>query len=332
MNQASATQLQATERARSWPPRLRFGGDVNTGDRVFRLVTASFAAGAVLTLVAMALQMTRASSQSIVHFGFAFVSGSDWDPVHEHYGALPFVYGTVVSSLLSLAFAIPVALGVAVYLSELAPTMIRRPLGFIVELLAAIPSVVYGLWGIFVLIPFLREDVQPVLGKLLGFSPFFAGPPRGFGMLAAGLVLAIMILPTIASVSRDVLRSVPLAYREGALALGATRWETVWTAVLPSARSGVVGAVILGLGRALGETMAVTMVIGNRAEISASLFAPGSTMASVIANEYTEAASDLYLSALSELGLLLFVVTVILNVLARILVWRVGRLPAGART
>ena len=332
MNQASTTQLQGAARARSWPPRFRFGGDVNSGDRIFRLVTASFAAGAVLTLVAMALQMTRASSQSIVHFGFAFVTGSDWDPVREHYGALPFVYGTVVSSLLSLAFAIPVALGVAVYLSELAPMMIRRPLGFIVELLAAIPSVVYGLWGIFVLIPFLREDVQPVLAKLFGFSPFFAGPPRGFGMLAAGLVLAIMILPTIASVSRDVLRAVPLAYREGALALGATRWETVWTAVLPSARSGVVGAVILGLGRALGETMAVTMVIGNRAEISASLFAPSSTMASVIANEYTEAASDLYLSALSELGLLLFVVTVILNVLARILVWRVGRLPAGART
>jgi phosphate transport system permease protein len=332
MNQASTTQMATPSRGRFWPGRLRFGGDVNTGDRIFRLVTGGFAAGAVLTLVAMALQMLRASSLSIGHFGFSFVSGSDWDPVRDHYGVLPFVYGTVVSSLLALVFAIPVALGVSIYLSELAPDFIRRPLGFVVELLAAIPSVVYGLWGIFVLIPFLREDIQPALGHALGFTPFFAGPPRGFGMLAAGLVLAIMILPTIASVSRDVLRAVPLVYREGALALGATRWETVWTAVLPSARSGVVGAIILGLGRALGETMAVTMVIGNRAEISASLFAPSSTMASVIANEYTEAASDLYLSALSELGLLLFVVTVILNVLARLLVWRVGRLPAGART
>jgi phosphate transport system permease protein len=332
MNQASTTPIATPVRARFWPVRLRFGGDVNAGDRIFRLVTGGFAAGAVLTLVAMALQMLRASSLSLGHFGFAFVSGSDWDPVRDHYGALPFVYGTVVSSLLALVFAIPVALGVSIYLSELAPDFIRRPLGFVVELLAAIPSVVYGLWGIFVLIPFLREDIQPALGQALGFTPFFAGPPRGFGMLAAGLVLAIMILPTIASVSRDVLRAVPLVYREGALALGATRWETVWTAVLPSARSGVVGAIILGLGRALGETMAVTMVIGNRAQISASLFAPSSTMASVIANEYTEAASDLYLSALSELGLLLFVVTVILNVLARLLVWRVGRLPAGART
>jgi len=209
---------------------------------------------------------------------------------------------------------------------------VRRPLGFVVELLAAIPSVVYGLWGIFVLIPFLREDIQPALGKAFGFLPMFEGPPRGFGMLAAGLVLSIMILPTIASVSRDVMRAVPLAFREGALALGATRWEAVWMAVLPSARSGILGAVILGLGRALGETMAVTMVIGNRAEISASLFAPSATMASVIANEYTEAASALYLSALSQIGLLLFVVTVILNVLARLLVWRVGRLPAGARS
>jgi phosphate transport system permease protein len=334
MNQASSTTQMATppRSSRFWPAGLRFGGDVNTGDRIFRLVTATFAAGSVLILVAMALQMLRASGMSLGHFGFSFVSGSDWDPVRDHYGALPFVYGTVVSSLLSLVFAIPIALGVAVYLSELAPDFIRRPLGFVVELLAAIPSVVYGLWGIFVLIPFLREDIQPALGSALGFTPFFSGPPRGFGMLAAGLVLAIMILPTIASVSRDVLRAVPMQFREGALALGATRWETVWTAVLPLARSGVVGAIILGLGRALGETMAVTMVIGNRAEISASLFAPSSTMASVIANEYTEAASDLYLSALSELGLLLFVVTVILNVLARLLVWRVGRLPAGART
>jgi phosphate transport system permease protein len=207
---------------------------------------------------------------------------------------------------------------------------VRRPLGFVVELLAAIPSVVYGLWGIFVLAPWLRQTVQPALGKALGWTPLFSGTPRGFGMLAGGLILAIMILPTIASVSRDVMRAVPVVFREGALALGATRWETVRTAVLPMARSGIVGAVILGLGRALGETMAVTMLIGNRGEVSLSLFDPSATMASVIANEYAEASGDLYMSALSELGLLLFAVTVLLNIIARVLVWRVGRPLGGA--
>jgi phosphate transport system permease protein len=307
-----------------WP-----GRDVNLGDRVFRLITATFAAGAIVTLAAMALQMTRASALSLSRFGFGFVVNTHWDPVRELYGALPFIYGTLVSSLLALAIAVPISLGVAVYLAELAPGWVRRPLGFTVELLAAIPSVVYGLWGIFVLAPWLRESIQPNLKDALGFLPLFSGTPRGYGMLAGGLILAIMILPTIASVSRDVMRAVPNAYREGALALGATRWETVWAAVFPVARSGIVGAIILGLGRALGETMAVTMVIGNRAEISASLFDPSATMASVIANEYTEAASDLYLSALSELGLLLFAVTVLLNIGARLLLWRVSRMPGG---
>jgi phosphate transport system permease protein len=254
---------------------------------------------------------------------------SDWDPVRGSFGALPFVFGTLVSSLLALLIAVPISIGVATYLAELAPGWIRQPFGFMVELLAAIPSVVYGLWGIFVLTPWLREHVQPALAATLGFLPFFQGTARGYGMLAGGLILAIMILPTIASVARDVMRAVPGAFREGALALGATRWEAIRVGVLPMARSGIVGAIVLGLGRALGETMAVTMVIGNRAEISASLFAPSSTMASVIANEYTEAADDLYLSALSQLGLLLFLVTLLLNVLARVLVWRVGRLPEG---
>jgi phosphate transport system permease protein len=322
---------EPVQRSSPWLSLLGLGDDVNLGDRIFRLVTSTFAAGAVITLIAMAVEMVRASSLAIGKFGAGFVVGTDWDPVRESFGALPVIYGTVASSLLALLFAVPVALGVAVYLAELAPAAIRRPLGFVVELLAAIPSVVYGLWGVFVLIPWLREDVQPGLGAALGFLPLFEGAPRGFGLLAAGIVLAIMILPTIASVSRDVMRAVPTVFREGALALGATRSETVTAAVLPMARSGIVGAIILGLGRALGETMAVTMVIGNRAEISASLFAPSATMASVIANEYTEAASDVYLSALSELGLLLFVVTVLLNVLARLLVWRVGRLPEGAR-
>jgi len=308
----------------------RGAGEVNPGDLLFRLITAAFAAGAVLTLAAMAVQMTRASALSIERFGLRFVSGREWDPVRELFGAAPFIFGTVVSSLLALALAVPVALGVAIYLAELAPPWVRRPAGFVVELLAAIPSVVYGLWGIFVLAPWLRETVQPGLARWFGWLPLFQGTPRGVGMLAGGLILAIMILPTIASVSRDVMRAVPGTLREGALALGATRWETVRAAVLPHARSGIAGAIILGLGRALGETMAVTMVIGNRAEISASLFAPSYTMASVIANEYTEASSDLYLAALSELGLILFAVTLILNILARVLVWRVSRLPGGA--
>jgi phosphate transport system permease protein len=303
---------------------------VNLGDQIFRLITALFAASAVLTLAAMAFQMTRASALSLERFGIRFVVEREWDPVREIFGALPFIYGTVVSSLLALVVAVPIALGVAIYLAELAPLWMRRPLGFVVELLAAIPSVVYGLWGIFVLAPWLRESVEPALVRTLGFLPLFRGTPLGVGMLAGGLILAIMILPTIASVSRDVMCAVPNTLREGALALGATRWETVRAAVLPQARSGIVGAIILGLGRALGETMAVTMVIGNRAEISVSLFAPSYTMASVIANEYTEASSDLYLAALSEIGLLLFAVTLILNAFARLLVWRVGRLPGGA--
>lgn len=313
-----------------WLP-WRKPGEANLGDRVFHAVTGTFAAGTVLLLAAMALQMTRASALSLERFGLGFVTSTEWDPVQDQFGALAFVFGTVASSLLALALAVPVALGVAILLAELAPGFVRKPLGFVVELLAAIPSVVYGLWGIFVLAPWLREVVQPALSKSLGFLPMFSGVGRGFGMLAGGLILAIMILPTIASVSRDVMRSVPSAYREGALALGATPWETIRVAVLPNARSGIVGAVILGLGRALGETMAVTMVIGNRAGISLSLFEPSATLASVIANEYTEASGDLYLSALSELGLLLFGVTVVLNIVARLLVWRVGRMPGGAR-
>ncbi len=316
----------AGEPERSARPR----GEVNLGDRVFRWTTALFAAGAIVTLGAIALVMLRASMLSIRRFGPAFLVGTDWDPVRERFGALPFVYGTIASSLIALLVAVPIALGVAIHLAELAPPWVRRPLGFAVELLAAIPSVVYGLWGLFVLAPWLRRTVEPALSRAFGFAPLFRGAPRGVGLLAGGLILAIMIVPTIASVSRDVLRAVPAPQREGALALGATRWETVRVAVLPYARSGIVGAIMLGLGRALGETMAVTMVIGNRAEISASLFDPAYTMASAIANEYAEAAGDLHLSALSELGLVLFAVTLGLNVIARLLVWRVGRMPTGA--
>jgi phosphate transport system permease protein len=302
-----------------------------SGDAIFSRITGVFAVVLVLGLGAMAIEMATASAPTLSAFGLGFATGSIWDPLHHVFGALPFVYGTVVSSLLALAIAVPISLGVAVYLAELAVPWQRDLVGFLVELLAAVPSVVYGLWGAFALAPWLRSSVEPALARSLGFLPFFRGPGQGFGMLAGGIVLSIMILPTISSVSREVLRSVPASLREGALALGATRSEMVRLAVLPNARSGLIGAVILGLGRALGETMAITMVIGNRPEINASLFAPSYTMASVIANEFTEATGELHLAALAEIGLLLFVVTIALDVLARLLVGQVGRTVAGGR-
>jgi phosphate transport system permease protein len=302
--------------------------DVNAGDRAFRGLTAVLAAGVVALLLGMVWKMAAASLPSFRAFGWTFLSSREWDPVQESFGGLPFLFGTLVSSLLALLLAVPVAVGVAVTLAELAPKRLRGPLGTLVELLAAIPSVIYGLWGIFVLLPWLRDTIQPALAKTLGFLPLFHGTPRGFGMLAGVTILAIMILPTIASVSRDVLSAVPGSLREGALALGATRWEVIWKVVLPAARAGIVGGVVLGLGRALGETMAVTMLIGNRPEISWSLFDPSHTLASVIANEYAEASGDLHLAALTELGLILFAVTVALNILARLLLWRVNRRAA----
>jgi len=311
-----------TIRRRIWS--RTFSSEVNLADRLFRTVTAGFAAIVVLILGAMAVQMTRASALSLDRFGFGFIVNSDWNPVRDSFGALPFIYGTVVSSLLALVIAVPISFGIAIYLAEFSRPWVRGPLGFIVELLAAIPSVVFGLWGIFVLAPMLRDHIEPSL------VPLFGGTANGFDMFAGSLILSIMILPTVSSVSRDVMKAIPREQREGALALGATRWETVRVAVLPSARSGIVGAVILGLGRALGETMAITMVIGNRAEISLSILDPSYTMASVIANEYAEATRDLHLAALSEIALLLFAVTVVLNAAARLLVWRVGRLPSGA--
>ena len=271
----------------------------------------------------MAYKMVSASRLSLSHFGWHFLTGQTWDPVAEVFGALPFIFGTLASSLLALAIAVPIALGAAIFLSELAPLSLARPLGFLVEMLAAVPSVVYGLWGIFVLAPWLRESVEPLLVRVFGFIPFFSGPALGTDLFAGGLILAIMILPTISSVSREVLRAVPLTLREAALALGATRWETVRIAVLPPARSGIVGATVLGLGRALGETMAVTMVIGNRPQIPHSLFSPAYTLASVIANEFSEATGDLHLAALAEMGLILFGVSVILNAIARLLVYSV---------
>lgn len=324
------TDAPLVRRGPRWLSRL--GREVNVGDFVFRGAASLFAAVVVLVLAAMAVQMWQASRPAIDKFGWDFVWGRDWNPVKESFGALPFIYGTLVSSLLALVIAVPISLGVAIFLTELAPPWLRGPVGFLVELLAAVPSVIYGLWGIFALAPFLRTELEPLLAKSLGFLPLFRGPHQGFGLLAGGIILAIMITPTISSVSREVLRAVPASYREGALALGATRWEALRATVLPYARSGIIGAVILGLGRALGETMAITMVIGNRTDISVSLFAPAYTMASVIANELSEATGDVYLGALAEIGFLLFVVTLVLNVVARLLVWRVARAPQGARS
>jgi phosphate transport system permease protein len=255
-----------------------------------------------------------------------------WDPVNGHFSALPFVFGTLMSSFLALLMAVPLAIGVAVFLTEMCPRWLRAPLAFVTELLAAIPSVIYGLWAVFVLVPLLREHVNPWLIKLLGWTGFFNDDnPTGLGFLAAGVILAIMILPIISSLTREVMNAVPGSQREAVLALGATRWEMIRVGVLRNARIGIVGAVILGLGRALGETMAVTMVIGNTPQIQRSLLASGTSMASVIANEYAEAAGDLHLSALTEIGLALFIVTIIVNALARLLVWAVTRgAPASA--
>jgi phosphate transport system permease protein len=296
----------------------------NVGDFVFKHLTMLFAFGVLSLVFLMGYEMYRGSELTITKFGWNFLVTSLWDPVQDEYGALPLIFGTLLSSFLALLIALPLGLGVAIFLSELAPRWLERPFSFLVELLAAIPSIVYGLWGIFVLVPWLRVSVQPWLSSNFGSLPFFKGPAYGFGMLAAGLILAVMVLPIIASISRDVLQAIPSLQREAALGLGATRWETT-RVILSSARSGILGATLLGLGRAVGETMAVTMVIGNRSEISASLFSPGYSMASVIANEFAEASSSMYTSALIEIAFVLFVLTIILNALARLVVWSVTR-------
>ncbi|HEX7023525.1 MAG TPA: phosphate ABC transporter permease subunit PstC [Gemmatimonadales bacterium] len=303
-----------------------------TGDRVFR-IALSLAALAIPVLLGFLIwELWTGSRLAISKFGLHFLTTSTWDPVADQFGAVPLIFGTLLSSLIALAIAVPLSLGVAIFLTEFAPAAVRRPVAFLVELLAAIPSVVYGLWGVFFLIPLLKKTLFPLLKSSLGFLPFFQGPVYGNSMLAAGIILAIMVMPYIMSVAREVLASVPGSQREAALALGATRWEAAWTAVVPYARSGIVGAVILGLGRALGETMAVTMLIGNRHEIAASLFAPGYTMAAAIANEFSEAATDMHFSALAYVALVLFCVTVLVNAGARLLIWRVskGRPSGGA--
>lgn len=297
------------------------------GDQVFQIVITAFAVSIPLLLVIIAISIGLAAWPALSRSGLSFITGSEWDVAAGKFGAAPAIYGTVVSSALALIIATPLALGVSIFLSEIAPKWLRQPVGFLVDLLAAIPSVVYGLWGIFVLIPLIRDPIGPFLRDTLNLSstPLFSGPNYGYSMLAAGVILAIMILPFISAVTREVLLAVPQSQRDAALALGATRWEMIRDAVIPYARSGIIGGIILGLGRALGETMAVTMLIGNRAEIATSLFAPGYTMASLIANEFTEATSDTHLSALMGVGAVLFVVTLIVNALARWLVWRVTK-------
>ena len=283
-------------------------------------------AAGILGLLALIVYELIVRSQLSWHaFGWSFFVGHDWDPVNEQFGALPFIYGTIISSLLALLLAVPLSIGVAVFTTEMCPKWLRGPLSFTTELLAAIPSVIYGLWAIFVLVPLLRLYVEPFLQKTFGWTGLFEGAPYGIGMLAAGIILAIMVVPIISSITREVLSVVPQHQREAVLALGATRWEMIRIGVLRNARAGIVGGIILGLGRALGETMAVTMVIGNRPEIAKSLLAPGYTMASVIANEFSEATGDTYLSALVEIGLALFLVTIVVNALARLMVWSVTR-------
>jgi phosphate transport system permease protein len=295
----------------------------SSDDRKFRIGTGAFAAFVLLIVLGIAFELTRQSALSITKFGLKFWTTSIWDPVAGDFGALPFIWGTLYSSILALLLATPIALGIAIFISELSPRFLRQPLAYLTELLAAIPSIVYGLWGVFVLVPFVRklELATPLAMKKI---PLFTGPPLGVGMLSAALILAVMVIPFTSSVAREILKNVPSTQREAAYALGATRWEAIKVAI-GFGKSGIIGAVMLGFGRALGETMAVTMVIGNSPQVTASLFKPQYTMAAVIANEFTEAADELYLHALIEIGLLLFIITVGVNLLSRMLIWSTKR-------
>src|SRR6478752_5755799 len=301
------------------PAQMRMAPPSRFGDKAFEWLTLAMASSVVVLVILIGWELSVGSSLAIKKFGFHFLATSTWDPVAEEFGALPFIYGTLVSSAIALIIAVPLGIATAAYLTELAPLWIRQPLISLVEMLAAIPSVILGLWGIFVMIPWLRDYPFPFLKRTLGWTPFFSGPIYGTSMLAGGIIIAIMIMPIITSDSREILRSVPNLQREAAYALGATRWEVTRIAVLSYAKKGIFGAVILGLGRALGETMAVTMVIGNTPQIRTSLFAPAYTLASVIANEFTEATTDLYLQALVEIGLVLFGITILANLIGQLL-------------
>jgi len=290
------------------------------GDEIARLITFLFAASVVLVTLLLVFELWQGSVLPRHKFGFHFFRTSVWDPIFDQFGALPFIYGTLVTAGVALVIAVPLGIGAAIFLAELAPASVSDTLEFFIDLLAAVPSVIYGLLGVFIVVPLMREYIQPALKNTLGFLPLFQGPVYGVGLLTAGIVLAIMVIPYIISVSREVLLSVPRDQREAALSLGSTHWESTWKVVVPFARGGIMGSIFLALARALGETMAVTMVIGNAPVISASLFSPGDSIASVIANQFTEATGDLYLQSLIELGLVLFLITFILNGLARLLI------------
>jgi phosphate transport system permease protein len=300
--------------SRSFLRRLR------EGDEIARLITFLFAASVVLVTLLLIFELWQGSALPRHKFGLQFFLTRVWDPIAEQFGALPFIYGTLITATVALVMAVPLGIGAAIFLAELAPARLSDTLEFFIDLLAAVPSVIYGLLGVFIVVPLMRDYVQPALKNTLGFLPLFSGPAYGVGFLTAGIVLAIMVIPYIISVSREVLMSVPRDQREAALGLGSTRWESTWKVVVPFARTGIMGSIFLALARALGETMAVTMVIGNAPVISASLFSPGDSIASVIANQFTEATGDLYLQALVELGLVLFLLTFLLNGLARLLI------------
>ena len=300
--------------SRSFLLRLR------EGDEIARLITFLFAASVVLLTFLLVFELWRGSVLPRHTFGFSFFRTSVWDPVFDQFGALPFIYGTLVTSAIALLVAVPLGLGAAIFLAELAPLRLSDTLEFFIDLLAAVPSVIYGLLGIFIVVPLMRQVLQPLLKQYLGFLPLFKGPAFGLGFLTAGVVLAIMIIPYIISVSREILLSVPRDQREAALALGSTRWESTWKIVVPFARGGILGSIFLALARALGETMAVTMVIGNTPIISASLLSPGDSIASVIASQFKEATGELYTQSLIELGLVLFLLTLILNGFARLMI------------
>jgi phosphate transport system permease protein len=299
------------------------------GDEIARIITFLFAASVVLVTLLLVFDLWQGSVLPRHKFGFNFFLTSVWDPIFDQFGALPFIYGTLVTAAVSLLIAVPLGIGAAIFLAELAPARVSDTLEFFIDLLAAVPSVIYGLLGVFIVVPLMRSYIQPGLKDVLGFLPIFQGPGYGVGFLTAGIVLAIMVIPYIISVSREVLLSVPRDQREAALSLGSTRWEATWKVVVPFARGGIMGSIFLALARALGETMAVTMVIGNNAIISASLFSPGYSIAAVIANELTEATSNLHYQSLIELGLVLFILTFILNGLARLLIVATSQRGAG---
>ena len=309
---------------KSW----RFSRRSGFSDKIFSNLTLVFALVIAAILIGLVIILVIEAMPAISRFGFSFFTSSTWDPVKQIFGALPAIYGTLLSSLIGLLIAAPISLGAAIFLVELSPKWLQGPASFIIEMLAAIPSVIIGLWGLYVLVPVVRNPIENWLGSHLGILPFFQGPPFGVGFLAAGIILAIMIIPIITAVTRDAIRAVPNEQREAMFALGATRWETIQRAVLPYCRSGIIGGIILGLGRALGETMAVTMVIGNSYKLTASLFSPGSTIASTIASQFSEASAGVSVGSLIELALILFGVTLLVNVIARTLVWRMTSVKA----